>query len=701
MPSINAIRQHIRGPRTIYASRWLTDSGDQSANLAAAWASVLSASGRVQFVVDPGTYALASPRNLLELRSNVEIILDGAEFTVDAGVSTAGWDLSATDSFQYDNAIFYALTPSVSDIVVYGGRFVIGAEELAVFQIGDSVTHTSGSITNGNVRIHGLRQYGGNQLQILSMDDVLLDEVYQEGTWSNGLNFSNSTNVRLRSPAGKRIGVTADYVTWNNCGGIVCKGAQDVTISSPRYEYSGGTCILMRSSNSKPLTRIKTTDLGLKACGASAIEYQVDEATVGHVHEQLSISGGFVKGYQCAPSDTNHSGVQIAIKKTGGSTVRGARISGVQVDYCAPYETFDETSTYVVSGSYNTAKNTAATSVGTTWGVALIGVDSNSVIYNGQIDGNSVTRSKNGSVLATHFAGGQVQGNSAEWGGWGRNTADVPGYTVPNAPAHGVMVQVSAELDVSDNTIRRHCPGVEGSQSNRSQLIRCEDSYDTHIHHNNLRGNDTTVAGSAWNHSPIGFSGSGSLALTGYTSRTCSVRVGRNNIFGTYFGLVGADGKHIARQSGATGNILVYDDAFISTTTATSQTVPDGVTTVIAARTTSTQTITLPNPSYAQGQKVLVKHAGLGTGLVTIATAAGTLWPALPVLANVGDFGIWQAIGTVWEQIGGNAGRWATVIPTDTPPLGTVCRISPPVAGDFIGWVFTSGGWKEHGVIEV
>lgn len=697
MPSINGIRQHIRGPRTIYASRWLTDSGDQTANLLAAWASVLSASGRVQFVVDPGTYALASPRNLLQLRSNTEIILDGAEFTVDAGVSTSGWDLTATDSFQYDNSIFYYATPAVSDIVVYGGRFVIGAEELAVFQIGDSVTHTSGSITDGNIRIHGLRQYGGNQIHILSMDDILLDEVYQEGTHSNGLNFSNSTNVRLRSPAGKRIGVTADFVTWNNCGGIVCKGAQDVTISSPRYEYSGGTCILMRSSPTKALSRIKTTDLGLKACGKSGIEYQIGtDAATNSVNEQLSISGGSITGYLCAPSDTDHSGAQIAIAKTGGSIVRGGRISGVQVDYLAPYESFSE-STYVVSGSYNTAKNAEVTSVGTTWGITMSGADSSAVICNGQIDGNSVAHAKNGSILADHFAGGQVHGNSTEWGGWGRDT----GTGIPNTSAHGIMVNVCAELDVSHNTIRRNNPGCIGSASSRSQLIRCVDSYDTHIHANNLRGNDTTVAASAWNHAPIGFSGSGSLVLTGYTSRTCSASVGRNNIFGTYFGLVGADGKHVARQSGSTGNILVYDDAFISTTTNTSQTVPDGVTTVIAARTTSTQTVTLPNPSYVQGQKVLVKHAGLGTGLVTIATAAGTIWPALPVLANVGDFGIWQANGTVWEQIGGNAGRWSATIPSDSPPLGTVCRVSPPVAGDFIGWVYTSSGWKEYGVIEV
>jgi hypothetical protein len=692
---IDSTRRFIRGKNTIYASRWLTDSGDQSANLAAAWASVIAYSGRVQFVVDPGVYALALPRNLLALRDNVEIILDGVEFTVDSGVSTTGWDLSATDTYQYDNAIFYAALPNVSDIVVYGGLFTIGAEELSAFQIGDMGSHTSGSITDGNIRVYGLRQVGGNQMQILSMDDVLVDEVYHEGTHSTAMNFSNSTNVRVRSPSGKRIGVSSDYATWNNTAAIAGKGVQGLTITSPRYQYTGGTAILIRASASKPLLRISTTDLGLTACGKSGIEYQVPtDAASASANEQLSISGGYIKGYQCAPSDTDHSGAQIAIAKTGGATVRGASIKDVQVDYCAPYETFNE-STFVIASSYNTAKNAAVTTVGTTYGIQVSGNDADSIIYGGLIEGNTVIHAKNSSILADHMAGGQVVGNTTEWGGWGRNT----GTGEPNQPAHGIYVNVSAEVDVSHNTIRQNNAGCVGSYSNRSQLIRCLDPYDTHIHGNNLRGNDTTVAASSWNHAPIGFSGSG-FTLTGYTSRTCSVRVGRNNIYGTFFGLSGADGKHVARQSGSTGIITVYDDPFVLTTTATNQSVPDGVLLVIAARTTSTQTITLPDPTYCTGTKVTVKHAGLGTGLVTIATAVGTLWPALPMLANVGDYGTWQANGAVWEQIGGGARRWATVIPTDTPPLGTRCYISPPVDAGFIGWVYTSAGWAEFGVIE-
>lgn len=694
---VDSTRRFVRGKNTIYASRWLTDSGDQSANLAAAWASVIAYSGRVQFVVDPGVYALALPRNLLALRDNVEIVLDGVGFTVDAGVSTSGWDLSATDVYQYDNAIFYAATPTVSDVSVYGGLFTIGAEELAAFQIGDSGSHTSGTITDGNIRIHGLRQVGGNQMHILSMDDVLVDEVYHEGTHSNAMNFSNSTNVRLRSPSGKRIGVSADYVTWNNTAAIVGKGVQDLTITSPRYQYTGGTAILIRASASKPIRRIKTTDLGLVACGKSGIEYQVPtDAASASANEQLSISGGYIKGYQCSPSDTDHSGAQIAISKTGGATVRGATIKGVQIDYCSPDETFNE-STFVIAGSYNTAKNVEATSVGTTYGVQISGNDANSVIYGGVIEGNTVLHAKNSSILADHCAGGHVIGNTTEWGGWGRDT----GTGVPNQPAHGIYLNVSAEVDISHNTIRQNNAGCTGSASIRSQLIRCVDSYDTHVHGNNLRGNDTTVAGSAWNYSPIGFGGS-AFTLTGYTSRTCSIKIGRNNIYGTYTRLRGsADEQHVVRTGGSIGIITVYDDDLVVTNTDLTQTIGEGVTMVIAARTSGTQTITLPDPTYLTGTRVTVKHAGLGTGLVTIATAAGTIWPALPVLANVGDFGIWQANGTVWEQIGGNAGRWSATIPSDSPPLGTVCRVSPPVAGDFIGWVYTSGGWKEHGVIEV
>jgi hypothetical protein len=598
--------------------------------------------------------------------------------------------------YQFDNAIFYYATPAVSDISVYGGLFTIGAEELSAFQIGDSGTHTSGSITDGNIRIHGLRQYGGNQLHILSMDDVLIDEVYHEGTHSNAMNFSNSTNVRVRSPRGKRIGVSADFVTWNNTAAIIGKGTQDLTITSPRYQYTGGTAILIRASATKPIRRITTTDLGLTACGKSGIEYQVPtDAAAASANDLLTISGGYIAGYQCAPSDVDHSGVQIAIAKTGGATCRGATIKGVQVDYCSPDETFNE-STFVIASSYNTAKNAAATTVGTTYGIQVSGNDADSIIYGGLIEGCSVIHAKNSSILADHMAGGQVVGNTTEWGGWGRDT----GTGVPNTSAHGIYVNVTAELDVSHNTIRHNNAGCTGLASIRSQLIRCLDSYDTHVHGNNLRSNDTTTAGSSWNYSPIGFGGS-TFTMTGYTSRTCSIKVGRNNIFGTWSRLRGSgDEQHVVRTGGSTGIITVYDDDLVVTNTDTTQTIGEGVTMVMAARTSGTQTLTLPDPTYCTGTKVTVKHAGLGTGLVTIAAAAGTLWPALPVLANVGDYGTWLANGTVWELVAGNAGRWSATEPSDTPPLGTVCRVSPPVDAGFKEWVYTSAGWAECGVIE-
>jgi len=637
------LRHSGRTTKTIYAARETTESGDQSANLLTAWNRALAVSGRVQFVVDPGTYALSSPRNLFQLRDNIEIVLDGVEFTVDAGVSTSGWDLSATDTYSYDNAIFYYATPAVSGIKVYGGLFTIGAEELSPFQIGDSLTHTTGSITNGNVKLVGLKQVGGNVIQVLSMDDVVLDAITQEGTHSSGLSFSNSSNVRVLNPRQKRIGVTADFATWNNTSAIVARGPTDVLIASPRIEYTGGTAILMRASSTKAMLRVVTEDAGISSAGSSGIEYQVTtDAAANSASEQLSIKGGYIKGYQCAPNDENHLGVSIAIAKTGGATIRGALVEGVNIDYVSPDETFSE-STYTISSSYNTKKNVAATSVGTTNGIQLSGADADAVIYGGRIHGNSIQRAKGNSVLADHMAGGSVLGNVIEWGGWGR----AGGTVIPLVSSHGIYVNVCAELDVASNTIRNQNPGSVGSGSVRSQLIRAANSYATHVHDNNLSGNDTTVAGSAWNYSPIGFEGS-AFTLAGYTSRTCSIKVGRNNIFGTYFGLVGPDGSHIHRQGGSTGTILVYDDEFICTTTAVTQAIADGVTFVMASR-TSNQAINLPDPTYCNGMTITVKHAGLAAMTVTVGTAAGTLHPAGPTLTT-GQYGAWRANGTVWER---------------------------------------------------
>jgi hypothetical protein len=635
-----------KGVRTINASKFTTESGDQTANLLASWSEVLGVSGRVQWVVSPGIYALTSPRNLFALRSNVEVILEGVEFTVASDVSTSGWDLSATDTYSYDNAIFYAATPTIDNVDLYGGLFTIGAEELSPFQIGNSVTHASGTVTNGGVRLYGVRQVGGNVIQILSMDDYLVDELYQEGTWSSGLSLSNSTGGRVKSYAGKRIGVSADFVTWNNAAAIVGKGVQDLVIASPRINYTGGTSILLRTSATKPLLRIATTDMGIRSAGKSGIEYQVGtDAATNSASEQLTISGGYLKGYQCAPDDEDHAGVQIAIAKTGGATVRNALVENANIDYVSPDETFSE-STYTISGSYNTKKNVAATSVGATYGIQVSGVDADSILYNARILGNGVSRAKNSSILADHMAGGQVVANSTEWGGWGRSG----GTIIPNTSAHGIFVNVAAELQVKANTIRNNNPGCVGSGSVRSQLIRVTDSYDIQVEGNNLRSNDTTTAASSWNHSPIGFDGS-AFALTGYTGRTCSIKVGRNNIFGTYFGLSGPDGGNVLRQGGATGIITVYDDDYVVTATGASQAILGGVTTVIGAATSGAQTITLPDPTYLTGQKVIIKHAGLGGTDITVATAAGTLWPAGPTLTNVGQYGTWLARGTVWQRV--------------------------------------------------
>ena len=633
-----------RTTKTIYASRETTESGDQSANLLTAWNRALAVSGRVQFVVDPGTYVLASPRQLFQLRSDIDIVLDGVTFTVASSVSTAGWDLAATDLYTYDNAIFYYATPAVSSINVYGGVFNIDAEELSPFQIGDSLTHTTGSVTDGGIKLVGLRQQGGNVIQILSMDDVLYDSVTQELTWSSGISFSNSKNVRVLNHRGTNIGVNADFATWRNTSAIVARGATDVSIVSPRLNYTGGTAILMRTSTTTDLRRISTVDPGISSAGSSGIEYQVvSDAPANSANEQLSVIGGYVKGYQCAPSDTDHGGVGISVAKTGGATVRGALIEGVTVDYVSPDETFSE-STYVISGSYNTNKTTAATSVGTTYGISLEGVDSTSLIFGGRIANNAVSRAKGVSVKADHLAGGAVQGNVIEWGGWGRSGAPL----IPLVSSHGIFVNVCAEVEVSGNTIRNHNGGCSGADSVRSQLIRCVDSYDTHVHTNNLRSNDTTVAASSWNYSPIGFQGS-AFTLTGYTARTCSIKVGRNNIFGSYTALRGADGSHIHRQGGSTGTILVYDDEFVCTTTAATQTGVDGVTFVMAAR-ASAQTINLPDPTYCNGMVITVKHAGAAVMTVTVGTAAGTLHPAGPTLTT-GQYGTWRANGTVWERI--------------------------------------------------
>lgn len=600
-------------------------------------------SGKKQLVIPPGLYKLTTPRNLFALMSDLEIIMEGAEFIVDVGVSTSGWDLVATDVTQFDNAIFYSLLPNIDNFKTYGGLFNIGPTQLAAIQIGDSVTHTSGAVTNGGIILDGLKQVGGNQLQLHSLDDVLIRDLRQEFTHSTALSLSNCRSAKVINPSGSHIGVLADKSVWNNVAAISGTQAMDVSIISPRYEYSGGTCILFRASGSGPIRRMEVIDPGLTACGKSAVEFQIPDFAAANTRvEQAAIRGGYIKGYQCQPNDQDHAGLQIAIALAGGATIHQATIEGTQVDYLSPDETFNET-TFDVSGGYNALKAKAG-NVGSTYGAQISGIDTNSIIHGGTIVNVNVKHAKNSGILLDHVAGGVVAKCVTDFCGYGRDGADTP-----LTSAHGIFVNACAESELVGNVVKRNNPGCVGSLSTRTQMIRVVDSYDIHVHGNTLRGNDTAVAATQWNHAPIGFSGSAFAALAGYTGRTCSVRVGRNNIYGSYFGLTPNGGGHVLRQGGSTGYIIIDGDEYIGRPTGSTACLLNS--TIFFSHAGAAIVPTIPPAAESPGHVLTLVHLGLSVNIATVTPTAGTIGGAANVVMAAGAFKTYKANGADWCQI--------------------------------------------------
>lgn len=653
MGDIRNIRKHIRTTRTIYASRWCKGDGvtDDSANILSAQIAAAGVSGKRQVIFEPGVYVVSS-RRVFQILSDLEIMAEGATFIVDAGVSTSGWDLSATDVYTYDNALFYALTPTIDNFKWYGGKFVIGPEELSPLQIGDSGTHTSGAPTNGGIVIEGLEQVGGNSILVLRSDAVRIRDVYQRQTHATALNVSACTDAVVPFHRAEDVGVNADRSQWNKVAALVANNVNDLVVASPRYAYTGGSALIARAS-SNALRRIVVRDPGITAAGEAGIGISVfTGASNNQALEQSGVFGGWIKGYLCGidagTGAGSHDGITIAVNK-GGSGTAGTghqlRVDGTQIDFCSPDETFSE-STYDVSGSFN-PKKAKATTIGTTYGVLVTGTDAYAPVQSPQVVGVHVRHAKQGAFGFSRCLAPTIALCTAEWCGYERD-----GSNLPLTSAHGIRVDMCAEAIVTKNVVRQHNPGCSGSGSANTFLVYARNSYATLIEGNQLRGNE----GTAWNNAPIAhqdtaatFAGIDATAF-GLTGRTCSTIVGRNEIYGTHFGATAATGTNVRMISGSAGHLVVRDDAYVArATNATSTAIEKGVTTVLLTHTSGTPTVTLPSAALAPGQRVVVRHTNAGGGTATLAAAAGAINGKTSFAAS--EFAQYLAEGANWEQV--------------------------------------------------
>ena len=133
---------------------------------------------------------------------------------------------------------------------------------------------------------------------------------------------------------------------------------------SDNFSYvTGGTSFFVNHTNTGDMKHISVHDNQIIACGLSAIGSGVRSfVSAKKTIENIDIRDNTVIGFTCAITSNLHGGINIDIAETAsnGSVIKNAAVIGNNVDYLAPWETFNTTDGDV-DGSYNTNKVKGAT----------------------------------------------------------------------------------------------------------------------------------------------------------------------------------------------------------------------------------------------------------------------------------------------------------------------------------------------------
>jgi hypothetical protein len=622
-----------------------TGNTDSTAAIQACRTAAFASATPATILFDPGEY-LVTNSSLVELFDDMTVSGYGATIVVGASGNT--YRNAALSGGYYQNGLFYKESGVVSNFTMRGLSFSIADVKIGPLQIGNTGV-IDGAVVGSNISVQDCVQNGGASWTMVAAKNVVFSRNRAADT-DQGMLFFNDENATVEENNFEYVGVNRAETAWQNVAGFVGNNNNGLTLSKNRFNATGGTAVLIRAS-AKPCLDINVTGNIIRKAGYSAVVVEVASfATNNSYLRNVNITDNQVSGFLCGVlSGTgagDHDAITVATEKTG-YPANGVVIARNVINFLSPTETWDGTD-LDVAGSAN-PKKTRYNDIGTCSGIQVTGEDTSTPITDLSITGNVILHSPCVGIRAVYANNCDISGNVLRRNGYQRQDPAGANDNQPYTSAHGIYVFNSALVGIGDNRVYEHNPGCDGQNSANTYLVRAEDSFAVTVSDNTLHSNDTVTAANSWNNTIIGFSGSG-FTMTGFTSRTCSITIDNNDCFGSYFGLSGADGMFNRHISG-TGTMRVSSDAYIESPTGTPHTVQKGVITVMAARTSTTQTITLPDPSLLTGTRITVKHRGLGTGLVTIATAAGTLWPAAPTLANTGEFKTFLANGTVWEQV--------------------------------------------------
>jgi len=398
--------------------------------------------------------------------SNTTVELNGAKLTVPVGATIV--DPVGDGGVVYENGLWHLpVGGSADNFKIKNGRFEVKTEKIGLLTLG-SATATIGDIRRKNI---GIKKITASATLLTSTFlfwanacdlKVIENEVADMGFFCTG----SENSGLVKDNEAEFLGVTRDFVTWNNASGIRMNGARGINISNNNLRYTGGTCITVRAaasfSNLNIIAHNEITGAGLTAISAS-------NTAGGGAVKKVHITNNIINGYLCAVSGVSHGGIDVGGAAGAPSITEELIITNNTIDYlCFDEDGLQESfnsSTNWSEGGKNTLKQAGSSGVGSSSAINLAYIETNNA--NGIIvSNNSVRNYQNQSIRVEFCKFPHIVNNTVSNGGWERTAGNAP--IVNNS---SIRVENCLGPKIIGNTVNDACLGCSNTFGNTVPFV--------------------------------------------------------------------------------------------------------------------------------------------------------------------------------------------------------------------------------------
>lgn len=570
-------------------------------------------SGRKTLVIENGNFEVNSG-NLFHLCDGLTIQCNNAIITVPATATAA--DTTPTDTV-YDNGIFYVDNDdTLNNFTMKGCRLESSKDEIGLLQIGGTGETISSTILRNDIFLIDIEQNGGSGWIMRRTDDWYVRGKIEE-TVGTAIYF-NANTVGEFDVNARYCGVNTALTSFANSSCLVCNNCSNTGVETSDFFWSGGSTIIARATT-LDIEGFRINDSNFRHCGESCAGISVPSFAAANLTVRSSgMRGNTIDGWISQDDETtpgqSHPALSIGVD-VGTGFCEDVWIDDNTVSFIGPGETWDNVG-FDIGGTVENDLKDHEANAGSTEYIQIFGEDGDAHCQGFSVNNNRLSYGKRVGILIDRGAKGSVNNNNILRTGWNRNASDVP-----LATAHGIFINLSAEVQVNGNVITDHGPGVDGDSSTATFIIGITDSHNIGIHNNILSGYSVNVATDATAFGGIFFNGTANGLFTAIDAYDAAARVSMiasaNEVENTHLNLT-AVGSHYRLQD--QGDMVVLTDSYVMNRTGTT-TIEEGVTKVVCSSSGATITMTLPDPDYHPGQEVCFVNEDLGQ--CNIATAGG------------------------------------------------------------------------------